>query len=511
MTDSLVFCTPGAAPASRTGAAIRRLGAARTVFSAVVATVATASVLPAAGAAQNGHDAVVAHVEAGADRYADVAQRIWELAEVGYQETESSALLRGVLAEAGFEIDEGVVGMPTAFVASWGKGSPVVGILAEYDALPGITQDRVPERAPLPEAGAGHACGHHLFGAGSVAAALAAKAWLEESGTAGTIRLYGTPAEEGGAGKVYMVRAGLFDGVDAVLHWHPSGANAASPSSSLANKSAKFRFHGVSAHAAGAPDQGRSALDGVEAMNAMVNMMREHVPQETRIHYVITAGGSAPNVIPDFAEVFYYVRHPDPEMVKSIFGRVARAAEGAAMGTGTRVEHEVIHGLFAMMPNETLQRRAQANLERVGGVVYDETERAFAEAIRRTLRQDAPPVDRAAEVEPYRFREGGGSTDVADVSWVAPTVGMTAATWVPGTPAHSWQAIAAGGTSIGSKGMVVAAKTLAMTAVDLFTDAALVEAAKVEHVERVGEDFEYVSLVGDRDPPLDYRKPARGR
>jgi len=485
--------------------------AARAVLPAVATIAASVAAVPAGAAAQNGHDAVVAHVEAGANRYAEVAQRIWELAEVGYQETESSALLRGLLADQGFRVEEGVAGMPTAFLASWGEGSPVVGILAEYDALPGITQDRASERAPLPEMGAGHACGHHLFGAGSVAAALAVKAWLEESGTPGTVRLYGTPAEEGGAGKVYMVRAGLFDGVDAVLHWHPSGANEASPSSSLSNKSAKFRFHGVSAHAAAAPDQGRSSLDGVEAMNAMVNMMREHVPQETRIHYVITAGGSAPNVIPDFAEVFYYVRNPDPEMVKSIFERVARAAEGAAMGTGTRMEYEVIHGLFAMMPNETLQRRAQANLERVGGVVYNEAERAFAEAIRATLREDAPPVERAAEVEPYMFREGIGSTDVADVSWVVPTAGMSAATWVPGTPAHSWQAIAAGGMSIGNKGMVVAAKTLAMTAVDLFTDRELREAAKAEHLERVGPDFEYVSLVGDRDPPLDYRKPAQGR
>lgn len=508
VTDSLASRISGVARARHADAAGRPFGPARAVFFALIAT---AALLPAGGAAQNGHDAVVAHVEAGANHYAEVAQRIWELAEVGYQETESSALLRGVLADAGFEIDEGVAGMPTAFVASWGDGSPVVGILAEYDALPGITQARTAERAPLAGADAGHACGHHLFGAGSVAAALAVKAWLEESGTPGTVRLYGTPAEEGGAGKVYMVRAGLFDGVDAVLHWHPGGANTASPSSSLSNKSAKFRFHGVSAHAAGAPDQGRSSLDGVEAMNAMVNMMREHVPQETRIHYVITAGGSAPNVIPDFAEVFYYVRHPDPERVKSIFERVARAAEGAAMGTGTRMEYEVIHGLFAMMPNETLQRRAQANLERVGGVVYDETERAFAEAIRQTLREDAPPVERAAEVEPYQFREAGGSTDVADVSWVVPTVGMTAATWVPGTPAHSWQAIAAGGMSIGNKGMVVAAKTLAMTAVDLFTDAGLREAAKAEYLERVGPDFEYVSLVGDRDPPLDYRKPAQGR
>lgn len=477
----------------------------------LLSSLAAVAAVPFPAAAQDGRDAVVAHVEAGAERYAEIAQQIWEWAEVGYQETRSSALLRDALAEAGFEIEEGVAGMPTAFVAQWGAGAPVIGILAEYDALPGITQDRAPERAPRPDMGAGHACGHHLFGAGSVAAALAVKAWLEESGTPGTVRLYGTPAEEGGAGKVYMVRAGLFADVDAALHWHPGDSNEASPSSSLANKSAKFRFYGVSAHAAGAPDQGRSALDGVEAMNHMVNMMREHVPQETRIHYVITAGGHAPNVIPDFAEAFYYVRHPDPEMAKSIFERVARAAEGAALGTGTRMEYEVVHGLFAMLPNETLQHRAQENLERVGGVVYDDEERAFAEAIRATLREDAPPLESAAEVQPYMHRVGGGSTDVADVSWVVPTAGMSAATWVPGTPAHSWQAIAAGGTSIGEKGMVVAAKTLAMTAVDLFTDPDLVATAKAEHMERVGPNFEYVSLVGDRDPPLDYRKPASSR
>ena len=480
-----------------------------TLIAAAAVAAAVLPLLPAA--AQDGRDAVVAHVEAGGERYAAMAQQIWDWAEVGYQETRSSALLRDALAEAGFQVDDGVAGMPTAFVASWGAGSPVIGILAEYDALPGITQDRASERAPRPDMGAGHACGHHLFGAGSVAAALAVKAWLEESGTPGTVRLYGTPAEEGGAGKVYMVRGGLFDDVDAVLHWHPGNANEASPSSSLANKSAKFRFHGVSAHAAGAPEQGRSALDGVEAMNHMVNLLREHVPQETRIHYVITAGGHAPNVIPDFAEVFYYVRNPDPELVKSIFERVARAAEGAAMGTGTRMEYEVVHGLFAMLPNETLQRRAQENLERVGGVVYDDAERAFAEAIHATLQEDSPPLESAAEVQPYMPRAAGGSTDVADVSWVVPTVGMSAATWVPGTPAHSWQAIAAGGTSIGEKGMLVAAKTLAMTAVELFTDPDLVAAAIAERLERVGPDFEYVSLVGDRDPPLDYRNPPGAR
>ena len=458
-------------------------------------------------AAQSGHDAVAAHVEAHAAGYGTVAQQIWDLAEVGYQETESSGLLQSQLAAAGFEVDADVAGMPTAFVASWGTGSPVIGILAEYDALPGITQGRSPERMPRPEVGAGHACGHHLFGTGSVAAALAVKEWLASSGAPGTIRVFGTPAEEGGAGKVYMVRGGLFNDVDAVIHWHPSSGNSASPSSSLANKSAKFRFRGVSAHAAGAPDQGRSALDGVEAMNHMVNMLREHVPQETRIHYVITSGGSAPNVVPDFAEVYYYVRNPDSENVRAIFDRVVLAAEGAATGTGTEMDYEVIHGIYAMLPNDALQRRAHENLTRVGGVTYDDAERAFAATIQKTLASPRP-LESAASVEPYAPRVGGGSTDVADVSWVVPTVGIGTATWVPGTPAHSWQAIAAGGTSIGEKGMVVAAKTLAMMAVDLFTDPELLAVAKAEYAERVGPDFEYVSLVGDRPPPLDYRKPA---
>jgi aminobenzoyl-glutamate utilization protein B len=305
-----------------------------------------------------------------------------------------------------------------------------------------------------------------------------------------------------------MVRAGLFDDVDAVLHWHPGDHNSTGVSSSLANKSAKFRFHGVSAHAAAAPERARSALDGVEAMDDMVNLMREHVPQETRIHYVITAGGSAPNVTPDFAEVFYYVRHPDPEMVVALFERVVQAAEGAALGTGTTMDYEVIHGLHALLPNEVLARAVYANLQAVGGVEYDAAEREFAESIRATLADDAPALETAALVMPFEQPRGSGagSTDVGDVSWVVPTAGMRAATWVPGTAAHSWQAIAAGGTSIGNKGMVVAAKTLALTAVDLFTDADLRAAAREELEQRVGPDFVYEPLLGDRDPPLDYRK-----
>jgi aminobenzoyl-glutamate utilization protein B len=467
--------------------------------------VAAVGILAAPAGAQDPKADVAAVVDANRQRAERAALQIWDYAEVGYKEAKSSALLQQQLREAGFSIQAGAAGMPTGFVASYGSGKPVIGILAEFDALPGITQQAKPERAPAPEKDAGHACGHHLFGAGSTLAAIAVKDWLARSRQPGTIRLYGTPAEEGGAGKVYMVREGLFKDVDVVLHWHASDSNDASHSTSLANKSAKFRFHGVSAHAAGAPERGRSALDGVEAMNHMVNMMREHVPQETRIHYVITQGGSAPNVIPDFAEVFYYVRHPDPQQVQAIFERVAKAAEGAALGTDTRVDHEVIHGIYAVLPNEPLARVMDANLRRVGGVKYDAAERSFAETLRKSLGDNPPPLDKAAEIGPLEFYRSGGSTDVADVSWVVPTGGLRTARWVPGTPAHSWQAIAAGGTTIGLKGMMVAAKTLAMTAVDLLTTPKLIAEATSAYKAQLPPGWVYKSLVGDRKPPLDYR------
>ena len=264
-----------------------------------------------------------------------IARTLWEYAEVGYQEEKSSGLLQETLSAEGFEIEAGVAGMPTAFVASYGGGGPVIAILAEYDALPGITQDATSTRRPVENKGASHACGHNLFGAGSVSAAIAVKHWLEETGTPGTIRLYGTPAEEGGSGKVYMVRDGLFDDVDIALHWHASGFNSAAAITSLANRSAKFRFQGLSAHAARAPEKARSALDGVEAFNYMANLMREHVPQQTRIHYVITNGGLAPNVVPDFAEVYYYVRHPEAAR-GSRFGRGSRNGDAGPVGDHPR-------------------------------------------------------------------------------------------------------------------------------------------------------------------------------
>ncbi|MCG8608252.1 amidohydrolase [bacterium] len=457
------------------------------------------------GASNDAGD-VARTIDAKHTTYAQIARQIWEFAEVGYQEEKSSQLLRSHLRSEGFQIEAGVAEMPTAFVATYGSGKPVVAILAEFDALPGLSQDAVAVRKPVQELAPGHGCGHHLFGTASTAAAVAVKNWLKSSGRGGTIRLYGTPAEEGGAGKVYMVRAGLFSDVDIVLHWHPSDRNDASPQTSLANRSAKFRFHGYSAHAAGAPERGRSALDGVEAMNHMINLLREHVPSDTRIHYVITRGGGAPNVVPDFAEVYYYVRNPSAKVLEGIWERVVKAAEGAALGTGTRLEFEIIHGLHSLLPNEAIAKRMYANLQLVGGIQYSDEELAFAKKIRETLGPSDLELGSETTIQPFETKMTKGSTDVGDVSWVVSTAGLGTATWVPGTSAHSWQAVAAGGMGIGFKGMAVAAKTLAMTAVDVFSDPNLAKAAKQELIERRGLDFKYHSLLGDRKPPLDYRK-----
>jgi len=464
--------------------------------------------LPTAMLAQSvrpGTEAMLTGLDAKRASYGAVARKIWEYAEVGYQETRSSLLLQEQLRAAGFAVEAGVAEIPTAFVATWGSGKPVVAILGEYDALPGLSQDAVPTRKILLDGGPGHGCGHHLFGTASAAAAIAVKEWLRSQGKGGTIRFYGTPAEEGGGGKVYMVRAGLFQDVDAVVAWHPGDGNQVSRSTSLANVSAKFRFHGLSAHAAAAPEQGRSALDGVEAMNTMVNLLREHVPQETRIHYIITNGGKAPNVVPDFAEVYYYARHSDMRILDGIWNRIVDASKGAALGTGTRVELELVNSVYNILPNDYLADLAQQALDRVGGVRYTAEERQFAEAVRGTLTGAVPPLGTEEKILPAEVGVSSGSTDVGDVSWVVPTVQVSAATWVPGTPAHSWQAVAAGGTSIGEKGMMVAAKAMALTTVELFSNPSHLTAARAEFAKRL-DGFVYRNRIGDRKPPLDYRK-----
>lgn len=450
--------------------------------------------------------AAAAGIQAHYDEYKRVALQIWGYAEVGYKEIKSSALLQKTLSDAGFTVKAGVADIPTAFVASYGSGAPVIGILAEYDALPGLAQQAVAEKKDIEGQRAGHGCGHHLFGTASVAAGIEIRKLIAEKKLKGTIRVYGCPAEEGGSGKVYMVRAGLFNDVDVVVHWHPGDENAVTLTSALANKSAKFRFHGLAAHAAMSPDKGRSALDGVESMDYMVNLMREHIPQETRVHYVITNGGKAPNVVPDFAEVYYYVRHPKKEEVVRIFDWVVKAGEGAALGTDTKMDYEIIGGTHDLLLNRTLAEDMQQNLLMVGGVSYTEEERIFAQKIQSSFTYKAADMGTAANIKPLKDVNdaGGGSTDVGDVSYAVPTVGMTAATWVPGTPAHSWQATACGGTDIGTKGMMVAAKTMALTAIDLFTNASLIERAKEEFRKGKG-DYQYKALLGDRKPALNYR------
>ena len=438
--------------------------------------------------------------------YKKIALQIWDYAEVGYKEVKSSTLLQKTLTNAGFTVKAGVADIPTAFVATYGSGSPVIGILAEYDALPGLAQQALPEKTTIEGKNAGHGCGHHLFGTASVAAGIEIRKLIEEKRLSGTVRVYGCPAEEGGSGKVYMVRAGLFNDVDVVIHWHPGAENRITLTSALANKSAKFRFHGLAAHAAASPDKGRSALDGVEAMDNMVNMMREHIPQETRIHYVITNGGKAPNVVPDLAEVYYYVRHPKKEEVVRIFDWVTQAANGAAMGTQTKVDYEVIGGTHDLLINRALAEDMQENLLRVGGVSYTAAEVEFAKKLQSSFTYKVPAIETAAAIQPLKSEDdaGGGSTDVGDVSYAVPTVGLGAATWVPGTPAHSWQATACGGTEIGTKGMIVAAKTMVLTAIDLYSNPALVQKAKEEFKKDKG-DYQYKALLGDRKPALNYR------
>ena len=448
----------------------------------------------------------MADIQSKYEVYRKTALQIWDYAEMGYKEEKSSTLLQKTLSDNGFTVEKGVAGIPTAFIATYGSGQPVIAILAEYDALPGLAQQAVPEKKTIPNQAAGHGCGHHLFGTASVAAGIEIKQLLQQKKLNGTIRVYGCPAEEGGSGKVFLVRAGLFNAVDVAIHWHPSDDNSVTITSALANKSAKFKFHGISAHAAASPERGRSALDGVEAMDNMVNMMREHIPQETRIHYVITDGGKAPNVVPDFAEVYYYVRNPKREDVVKIFDRVVKAANGAAMGTETTVDYDIIGGTHDLLINNTLAIAMQSNLEKVGGVTLTAEEVEFGKKLQSSFGFTAPAIEIAATVKPLKTAEssGGGSTDVGDVSYAVPTVGMRAATWIPGTPAHSWQAVACGGTEIGSKGMMVAAKSMALMAIDLYTTPALIEKAKQEFIKNKG-NYQYKALLGDIKPALNYR------
>ncbi|MBM3794184.1 MAG: amidohydrolase [Acidobacteria bacterium] len=450
---------------------------------------------------------VLKQMDDTAPHYGQLSRLIWEFAEVGYKETKSSALLQDELRKHGFRIEENIGNIPTAFTATWGSGAPVIALMGEYDALPELSQEDVPERKPRSVGAPGHGCGHNLFGAAVAMAAITAKDYVEQHKLPGTIRFYGTPAEEGGGGKVYMARAGAFRDADVALTWHPGSENHAGLGSSLANINAKFKFRGVASHAASAPWNGRSALDAVLLMNHALELMREHVPTETRIHYIITKGGAAPNIVPENAETYVYARHPKMTVLDGVWARVVKCAEAAALATETKMEMEIVNSVWDVLPNDALAALLDKNLNAAGGVKYTPEERAFAEKLRRTMDlSSAPPLGSEETIVPPQVMRGlGGSTDVGDISWQLPTAQFTAATWAPGTSAHSWQSTAFSGMTIGRKGMLVAAKTLALTVLDLLHDPQQVKLAR-EAFEKRRAGVEYRSRVPAlQGAPLTYR------
>jgi len=455
-------------------------------------------------------DAAVKAAAAHADANWPAALKIWEWAEPGYQEKKSSAALAEVAEKAGFAVKRNVAGIPTAFVAEFGSGKPVIGILGEFDALPQLSQEAVPFRKPREGGnGYGHACGHHLFGVASLSAATSIAEQIKAGKLKGTIRFYMCPAEEGGAAKVFMTRAGLFDDCDTVLHWHPGSRNSAGDATCLARIAVKFRFQGTAAHASGSPEKGRSALDALLLTMHAVELLREHTPDGTRLHHAVTSGGGAPNVVPEFAEGFFYVRHPKAEVVKQLYPRLLKCAQAGALATETKLEVEYLGGTMEILPNNTLAQVAKKNLTALNDLKYDAEETKFAVRLQESFAEKAP-LDDIGRVFDSSGKSSGGSTDVGDVSWVVPVTGFTAATWVPGTPGHSWQAVACGGTTVGKKGMNLAARTLAATAYDLFSDPQLVRDAKAEHAKRLGGKKYEAMLEKDQPPPLNYRDAGRG-
>jgi aminobenzoyl-glutamate utilization protein B len=455
------------------------------------------------------HQQILQLVDEHAAHFSAISKTIWDYAELGYQEEKSSALLRRELEAAGFRVQSPVADEPTAFVATYGQGEPVIGILGEFDALPGLSQAATPDRSPVVANAPGHGCGHNLLGSGAALAAVALKEYMERNHVAGTLRFYGTPAEEGGDGKVYLLRAGLFRDVDVVLQWHPASENIVANGGMLAMNSARFLFHGVAAHAAMAPERGRSALDAVMLMGTGVEFLREHVPSNSRIHYIISNGGAAPNVVPETAELYLYARNPSLPVLGEVWNRILKIGQGAALMTETTLEVKDVGGTANVLPNDVLAKVAQRNLEEVGGFRYTAEEKHFAEELQKSLPAGgAGDLDSTALIQPLRRPDpnaSAASTDVGDVSWNVPTIGFETATFVPGVVAHTWQAAASAGMSIGQKGMIVAAKALAATGADLFSDRQLILDAKTDFRRQL-EGRAYASVIpAGQAPPLNYR------
>jgi aminobenzoyl-glutamate utilization protein B len=455
--------------------------------------VAAARETPAKRAAVNSIDRHAADL-------ASLSDRIWAYAETALREHKSSAALADYAEQQGFKVERGVAGLPTAFVATYGSGRPVIGVMGEYDALPGISQKATPVKEPLEAGAGGHGCGHNLFGAASLGAALAIKELIASGALAGTVKFYGTPAEEDYGGKVYMAREGLFDGVDAVLAWHPGDETQADMVASQAMVDLGIEFRGKAAHAASDPWNGRSAVDAVELFTHGINLMREHVRPTSRMHYTITSGGDVPNVIAEYGRVWLWLRDWKRDEVEGLLARTRKLADGAATMTETTATVTVLGGSWDMLVNEAGARLLHANLLWLGPAVYTREEQAFARQIQRAT--GVPEVGMAEGVNALEGQpQEGGSTDVADVSWVAPTLHVTVATAPKGAPWHAWPVVATAGMSIGHKGMLRAAKTLAATMVDLYEQPQALAEVKAEFKAKKG-DTVYETYVPAGPPPL---------
>lgn len=445
---------------------------------------------------------VIASVETQKDELITVSDKIWAAAEIAFQEKVSSQTLIDYARANGFDVEVGVAETPTAFVATYGSGKPVIGILGEFDALPGISQKTVPEKTPFKEGAAGHGCGHNMYGTASLGAAVAIKNLIAEGKLKGTVKFFGTPAEEKFFGKLWMARAGLFDDLDACLDWHPADTTEADVQSSLALVDFKVEFFGQTAHASADPWNGRSASDALELYTHGINSFREHVKPTVRIHYHIQDGGQVVNVVPDYSRIWVRVRDTKREGMNEVYEHVRKMAEGAAIMADVDYEINLISGIHEILPNRAGGVAVQENLETLGPLSYTSEELDFAYKIQEATSKPKLGINgKITPLKPTAEHPMGGSTDVGDVSFLVPVVRLGATVAPEGTPWHSWAVVACGGMSIGHKGMVYAAKALSMSMVDLFTDSKLLQEVKDEFKMRKG-DYQYSPMLPPGPPPI---------
>ncbi len=431
-----------------------------------------------------------------------MSDQIWALAETAFEEKESAKILADYAESQGFTVEKGVAEMPTGFIASYGSGKPVIGILGEFDALPGISQKAQPNKVPLKKGAGGHGCGHNLFGVASLSAAVAIKDLIAQGKLKGTVKFYGTPAEEKFFGKLFMARKGLFNDLDVCLDWHPAAKTEADVQSSLALVDFVVEFNGQAAHASADPWNGRSASDALELYTTGINYLREHIKPTVRIHYHIQSAGDVVNVVPDYSKIWVRVRDTKREGMEEVWKRVEKMAEGAAIMANVEYKISLVSGLHEILVNRAGGEAMQKNLEYLGDIKYTDQEIAFAHGIQEATGKPKKGIDaKINPLEKTKEHPGGGSTDVGDVSWLVPVVRLGVTTAPIDTPWHSWAVVACGGMSIGHKGMIQASKALAMTMVDMYDDPVLVEKVKTEFKERK-RDYQYKAILPEGPPPI---------